>query len=222
VKARPCVWHCSTVTGIRGPVLRSRTWCTTRTHASSPVAACTQPVASPRARAPSRCAARTPPSRRDGAEVHSRGDRGSLANATQASAKTCSCKIGLGTRTAKPTASTVGFELSGDGRLRGLAVVHATRRARHPAGPAAGRVVSGLAAAAEVADGRVARPPPSRSPLGHAARKLTIPASAPANRRATSLLFHCLRACDVSDGGRLCRDYRCKSVTRSRSRCRWR
>jgi hypothetical protein len=35
---------------------------------------------------------------------------------------------------------------------------------------------------------------------GRAPRQLTILASAPANRRATSLRFHCLRACDVTLG----------------------
>jgi hypothetical protein len=35
-------------------------------------------------------------------------------------------------------------------------------------------------------------------PVGHAARQLTIPASAPANRRATRPRFHCLKVRDVT------------------------
>lgn len=42
MNARRCVRHCATVTGICGPALRSRTWCTTSRQAGSPGEACTQ------------------------------------------------------------------------------------------------------------------------------------------------------------------------------------
>ena len=108
--------------------------------------------------------------------MHSRGDRGRLTNATAGKCR----DVLLQDRSRHSNSEAHGVNrglctIWGWGR-RGLAVVHRGSPSSPP----------GRLAAAEPW-------PAARSPL-----PLTIPASAPANRRATRPRFHCLKARDVT------------------------
>jgi len=93
--------------------------------------------------------------------MHSNEDRGRLAHATAGSAEVFTCKIVLGTRNAKPTASTVGFDLSGMGTLR-ASVLH--RRLAVPANRARTRACTPRNPSAPHAAPRVQPLVRSRSP----------------------------------------------------------